>query len=256
MKRVLNKPKSSQVIGLFWDQLWRQLIANQQDALWDVTAAEAATLDYKVFHSTFDPSLPVLDIGCGSGIQSAYLASFYTRVIGIDASKKAIVHAKSKNTIENLNFAQINLLVQDEVQAFAAEVGSCNIYIRGVLHQIPYESRVIFVDHLKLLMGDSGSMYLIETAANIQSYITDLAKKFSDLPTSFKRVLTSHYPPLGVSKKELLAWFDNDTYDIVKIEDAVLHTKISLDKDKKIALPAIFTLVERIQTKPSQSTKF
>lgn len=247
MIKFKDNSASPILIGHYWDQLWRQLHDSGKPALWDVKPSLAVAQDYSIFRNTFDPKLPILDIGCGSGIQSHFLAAHYKIVYGIDASKQAIVTAKKMNKQSGLSFLIVNLMDRDSVLAFHEKLGDSNIYIRGVLHQVPMEQRPVFVNHLKLLMGEKGSIYLIETAPNIQEYIQGLAEKFSALPTSLKRVLTSHFPPFGVSLDDIHQWFESDKYEILYSGHTGLHTNLFLEKGVKIILPAVFSLTRKVK---------
>ena len=129
--------------------------------------------------------------------------------------------------------------------AFHKAKGDVNIYIRGVIHQIPFELRPAFITNIKHLMGNTGAIYLIETAPNIQQYIRDLAAQFSGLPLSFKRVLTSNLPPLGISMDEVISWFPEPEYQILDNGPASLATNITIEGIKQVELPAIFALVKR-----------
>ena len=50
------------------------------------------------------PGDVVIDVGCGSGVQSALLASLGARTTGVDGSQEAIAYARSAFSHENLEF--------------------------------------------------------------------------------------------------------------------------------------------------------
>jgi ubiquinone biosynthesis O-methyltransferase len=52
--------------------------------------------------------LSVLDVGCGNGIISRFIASLGHKVLGIDISKATIEKAKYLNTLSNLDFQNIS----------------------------------------------------------------------------------------------------------------------------------------------------
>ena len=239
-----NNNKRPINIGLFWDQLWRQVHSSKEPALWDVPPSLAVVQDYQIFQDVFSPELPILDIGCGSGIQTGYLGSIYSKVYGVDASKKAIAAAQKLNAQSKMTFELLNLLDRESVRAFYEKSGDTNIYLRGVLHQIPKEHRSSFVNQLKVLMGNTGSIYLIETAPNIQVYIQALAENFSELPILLKSVLTSHFPPIGVSLEEINGWFGSDKFKILNAGNSNLKTNLILENGKHIELPAVYALIK------------
>lgn len=61
------------------------------------------------FAKDFVHSKTVLDIGCGEGYGSNYLASFAKEITGIDYEKAIIAYAKNKYRINNLIFYAIDI---------------------------------------------------------------------------------------------------------------------------------------------------
>lgn len=57
----------------------------------------------------FDKNAKVLDIACGEGYGSSYLAQKLKYVIGIDISKEAVTHASKKYMQDNLQFLEGNV---------------------------------------------------------------------------------------------------------------------------------------------------
>lgn len=129
--KIYHKENTSSNIHLHWDHLWRQLQISGEPALWDIPPTQGMALDYLIFHPFFNPQLPVVDIGCGSGNQTVFLTQFYNSVIGVDASKKAIALAKKLNKAQGASFELLNLLNKDEVETFYQKCGDVNIYMRG-----------------------------------------------------------------------------------------------------------------------------
>jgi SAM-dependent methyltransferase len=231
--------------GLYWDQLYRQLNSNNEPALWDVVPSLAIIKDYEKFKSTFDDVLPVIDLGCGSGVQTEYLSTKYDKIIGIDASKRAIQLANKNSKNDNADYEVMDLLDKEAVDRFSKKMGDCNIYVRGVIHQIPLISRIQCINNIKHLMGNSGALYMIETASNIQDYITDLVIKFPHLPSSLANVMKSNFPPLGVSLDDFYQWFGNVHYSTFRSGETVLATNLETSSEKCIDLPATYTLVKK-----------
>lgn len=232
--------------GLFWDQLYRQLHSRSEPALWDVLPSSAIEQDYDKFKSVFDPNLPLIDIGCGTGVQTGYLSTKYTRITGIDASKKAIKLAKKNIGNANIEFEVMDLLDQKTMIKYYNKNGDSNIYIRGVLHQIPIQNRQVCIENIKMLMGTTGALYMIETASNIQEYIRKTITLFPTLPSSLKNVMTSNFPPIGVSKNEIQQWFDKNQYNIIAIGNTELNTNLVTHQNTSIALPAIYSLINKV----------
>ncbi|MFT4664333.1 MAG: SAM-dependent methyltransferase [Polaribacter sp.] len=241
----MNKLSNSEKISLYWDQLYRQLKATNEPALWEVPPSMGVIPDFAIFESSFNSNLPVVDVGCGSGFQTNFLASKYAQVVGIDASKKAIAMAQKMNDSDNATFQKINLLDEEEVGSFCTQIGNTNVYVRGVLHQIPIEERPVFIKHLKQMMGTSGTLFIIETAPNIQQFIESMNLRFTELPVAFKKVFTSHYPPLGVSIPEIQEYFKLEDYELIDSGPTILPINLIIEKNKKTELPAVYALIKK-----------
>ncbi|MFA5356536.1 MAG: class I SAM-dependent methyltransferase [Candidatus Omnitrophota bacterium] len=68
------------------------------------------------FAGRFVKGKAVLDIGCGEGYGSHYLAGSAKNVTGIDYSKEAIEHAKNKYPLDNLAFYSVNIKELDSIK--------------------------------------------------------------------------------------------------------------------------------------------
>jgi len=230
--------------GLYWDQLYRQLNASKEPALWDVHPSRAIEKDFCIFKPHFDSSLPVIDIGCGTGVQSLYLSQHYNNVTGIDASKKAISSAKQLGNHQGLTFEVVDMLDPETCKKTHENLGDSNIYMRGVIHQIPYKHRTSFIQNLKILLGQQGTIYMIETASNIREYISELVQNYPEVPGTLENTLSSNFPPLGVSKKELLSWFPKEEYQMLSVQETSLKTNIVLNSGDFVELPAVYLLTK------------
>ncbi len=120
--------------------------------------------------------------------------------------------------------------------------------MRGVLHQIPYKYRTSFVQNLKILLGQHGAIFMIETAPNIREYISELVQNHPEVPQALENTLSSNFPPLGVSKKELLSWFPKEEYQTLVIQETSLKTNIILSSGDFVELPAMYLLTKSIHS--------
>ncbi len=80
-----------------WEEYWRDAPTEPGGVLWDAPPQHTAGLHLPLFQGEFDPELPVLDVGCGNGTQSRYLARHFDRVIGVDLSHAAVARARADN---------------------------------------------------------------------------------------------------------------------------------------------------------------
>ena len=134
----------------------------QQTPPWDIGApqpAMAALLD------KYPPTSPILDVGCGSGDLSIYLAGRGYQVVGVDFIETAIIQAQEKikslppEVASLLNFQVADALKPSRLgQKFGAVVDS------GFFHLFNAEESDSFIDELALTLIPSGKYYLHEFA--------------------------------------------------------------------------------------------
>jgi 2-polyprenyl-3-methyl-5-hydroxy-6-metoxy-1,4-benzoquinol methylase len=115
---------------------------------------------------TFLPPLKsnnVLDIGCGSGVVSDYLAEKAELVIGVDGNINAIEFAKKKFIKENLVFQ--HCLVDEN---YGLEASFDKIYCFELIEHIYYEQSVIMLDNFFRLLKYEGKVLI--TTPNYRSF--------------------------------------------------------------------------------------
>ncbi|MBC9715760.1 class I SAM-dependent methyltransferase [Streptomyces sp. TRM66268-LWL] len=74
--------------GSSWETYWSITEAQGQVSLWDADPRLASALDLPRFADHLDPDKVLIDLGCGNGTQTRYLARHIKHVIGADASRQ------------------------------------------------------------------------------------------------------------------------------------------------------------------------
>jgi cyclopropane fatty-acyl-phospholipid synthase-like methyltransferase len=111
------------------------------------------------------PADPILDVGCGSGDLSVYLAQLGHQVLGIDFVETAIANAHKKagslppDTARLLNFQVADALKPSLLQR---QFGS--IVDSGFFHLLDSDQCDRFVDELALTLLPNGRYYMHEFA--------------------------------------------------------------------------------------------
>lgn len=98
------------------------------------------------------PTGYILDLGCGLGTESAYLASRGATAVGIDLSAAALRKARSEHT--DVRFVQGDVLRLPFRQTFDAAID------RGCFHYIPPESRRAYADEVARVVRPGGQLLL------------------------------------------------------------------------------------------------
>ncbi len=232
-------------IDQLWEQFWYSLNGKGWEALWDISAEEGVGIDFPIFKDYLSPTLPLLDIGCGTGIQTQFLGQHYPTVLGLDVSTTAIQIAQKNNVSPNVSFHTFNALEHKQSKSYSEKHGDMNVYLRGVLHFIPHEHRPDFLESIKILLGETGRLYIIETIPEMRDYILSLASSFSKLPMRIKLALKSNLPPLGVTPREIQAYFEQAGYEILHSSTAELATNLKIEGKEQISFPGFQMVITK-----------
>lgn len=223
-----------------WNEYYRR---NYQKAgtkaLWDVAPEYAVAQDQKHFVDVFDPTLPVIDLGCGTGHQAAYLSTLYPRVIGVDVADVAVQMAADYHQTTGLSFQALDATDTDRATALHATVGDANVYMRGVIHQILPEDLPNFQETLRILTGRRGCCYFNEVSSGIREYFTRSSDRFAALPERMQQVFLSNLPPRGVDPARVDELFAANLFTISDVAKDNLATNLAFRDGSPIFIPSV-----------------
>lgn len=120
-----------------------------------------------------DPSMSVLDIGCGAGTLALYLAEKGNNVVGIDISEKAIKDAQKsavKNELKNVQFKVVDFPT-------ATPEGKYDAIICTEVIEHLYDDELA-IKKMSNLLRSGGILILSTPSQNAPLYRLGLAKKF------------------------------------------------------------------------------
>ncbi|TJZ54463.1 class I SAM-dependent methyltransferase [Streptomyces piniterrae] len=147
-----------------WEGFWGDAVGGEGEALWDSDPALTAGLHLPCFDGHFDAELPLVDLGCGNGTQTRFLAGRYARVLGIDFAAAAVGHARADDETGTVEYRRLDAADDAAMRALHDELGDANIYLRGVLHQCAPEDRALIVANAAGLLGERGRIFAVEPA--------------------------------------------------------------------------------------------
>ncbi|EFL35958.1 thiopurine S-methyltransferase superfamily [Streptomyces viridochromogenes DSM 40736] len=183
-----------------WEGFWRAASAEPGAVFWDAEPALTAGPHLALFEPRLaDPALPLVDLGCGNGTQTRFLADRFPRVMGVDLSAAALDHARRADPAGQAVYRQLDAAEKSEAQALHAELGDSNVYMRGVLHQCESEDRQSLVDGIATLVGERGRAFLVELSDAAKPVLTGLASGPDGPPPKLAPVFRHGIAPGEVS---------------------------------------------------------
>ncbi len=139
-----------------WEGFWREAPDGQGAVFWDAAPAQTVGLHLALFEPKLrDPGLQMVDLGCGNGTQTRFLANRFTHVVGADLSAAAVDHARQADPAGQATYRVLDATDKTDVEALHAELGDANVYMRGVLHQADPDDRQPLVDGVATLVGSA-----------------------------------------------------------------------------------------------------
>lgn len=237
-----------------WDSYWQTVHRTGRggEVLWDNIPERAAAEDLRLFKRHVDDRIPLLDIGCGNGRQTRFLARHFRRVIGVDISPAAIELA-CRETVEekNVEYRLLDAVNPAEAEAFHQEHGDVNIYMRGVFHCVQQKDRPDFVRSLEILLGERGTLYMIELQDGALSVLRKVpGDSPSGLPRLVHNVVQHGIRPIGFNWKDRRSYYPEDRWRILgQGHEAAINT-VLVREGRETRVPATY-LVLRPRTRRS-----
>lgn len=230
-----------------WEGFWSTLSGAPGEIFWDVDPAHAAQQDLVLFQGYADPQLPLIDLGCGNGTQTRFLADHFARVIGTEISPTAIDVAKTKNAAPNISYRILDVLCPGDAQALHEEIGDANLYMRGVLHQLSPADHATAIQSIERLLGTKGILYLIELSSAAESYFTQLFKQDGP-PPGLARVFQHGITPGMLNENDLEVLFPPDRFTLLRTGQSHIHTVHTLPTGEVVKVPAFYAILRQRQS--------
>lgn len=231
-----------------WDSYWRSVQATGRggEVLWDNVPERASAEDLQRFAVHLDSTLPLVDLGCGNGRQSRFLARHFPRVIGVDVAPAAVALARREAAAEGLaiDYRVLDATRLDEARALHAELGDANVYIRGVLHVIAAADRCRFAESLEILLGERGVLYDIELMPGALVLFRRLpGDSPSGLPRLVHNVVRHGVRPHGFDLRQRRRYFPDDRWRVLDQGSEVTINTVPLHPGGESLVPACYMIL-------------
>lgn len=234
-----------------WDKYWNGIHTTGRagDVLWDSDSAAEREQYADLIRAHFDPALPVIDVGCGNGTYTRWLAGLFPRVLGIDVSAGAVERAAGESKdIPNADFMVLDAADAGAGRLLWERLGPANVFVRGVFHVLKPDKQASMAENLRTVVGDNGRVFLAETnfPGNSLDYLAELGATRENVPRQLRRALENLPRPGRFGARERQAVFTDTDWQLieegpVRIEVVPMNTENSPQ-----SVPGYFALMAGI----------
>jgi len=229
-----------------WEGFWSTLSGASGEIFWDADPAHAAQQDLVLFQGYADPQLPMIDLGCGNGTQTRFLADHFARVIGTEISPTAVEISRTNNAAPNISYRILDVLCPADAQALHEEIGDANVYMRTVLHQLSPADHATAIQSIERLLGKKGTLYLIELSSAAEPYFAQLIEQYGP-PPGLARVFQHQIRPGMLNENDLEVLFPPDRFTLLRTGKSRIHTVHTLPTGEVAKVPAFYAILRRRQ---------
>lgn len=230
--------------GTMWESYWADLPQGPRQAIWDTPADIAARLHLELCEPAFGGGLPVVDLGCGNGTQTALLASRFGHVVGVDVAESALRRARAENAAPGLEYRRLDVLDRDAVAALHAELGDAHVYDRTLLHQLGPGDWTAGVQALSVLAGGSGSAFLVELGPRSQEYMVAMTQRYGRLP-KLAQALEHGIRPAALPEERLTDLLRHEGFRVTGTGTLDYLTTQDLPDGGTMVIPAHYVLATK-----------
>ena len=227
-----------------WENFWSTTTGAPGEIFWDADPTHAAQQDLALFKAYANSQLPLIDLGCGNGTQTRYLANHFAKVIGAEIAPAAVQLAERTNGAANVTYRVLDMLRPDDAQHLYDEIGDANVYMRAVLHQLSPTDHATAIQSIERLLGKKGILYLVELSSAAEPFFAKLIVEYGP-PPGLARVLQHQITPGMLHDNNLESLFSSDRFTLLGQGPSHIRTVHSLPTGEVVKVPAFYAIFRR-----------
>ncbi|MFI5806866.1 class I SAM-dependent methyltransferase [Streptomyces sp. NPDC051561] len=231
-----------------WEAFWQEAPDRTGAVLWDAEPALTAGVHLALFepHMT-EHALPVVDLGCGNGTQTRYLADRFGQVTGMDLAPAAIARARRCDPDGQVRFLVADATEPLDVHRLRQDLDGrdAQVYLRGVLHQAEPADRAALARAVAELVGEEGRAFVVEPAEAAGHLLRALAEHPEGPPRKLRPLLAHGIATNGLPETQAPELFRAAGLRVLAAGDLPLTTTEYLPDGTRIELPARWLVVGR-----------
>jgi SAM-dependent methyltransferase len=203
-----------------WDRFWHDVRSTGTggDVLWDLDTEDEFTRYRSLMGAHFDCSLPIIDIGCGNGRFTRWLASMFPLAVGIDMAATAVDRARAESGGRTgLDFVTMDATDRTAGSRLNSRYGDANIFVRGVFHVLDHSSQLGVAATARRIAGNTGGILLAETdfRGSGLAYLQHLGATARSIPMPLQRAIGGLPRPGQFGSAERANCFPDDQWQLI-----------------------------------------
>ncbi|MDO0924913.1 class I SAM-dependent methyltransferase [Streptomyces sp. TG1A-8] len=221
-----------------WESYWRETPDTRGEAIWDADPSLTAAPHSELFLPYVDTARTIVDLGCGNGTQTRYLATRFARAVGVDLSQAAIEHARRAAAGDPVEFQQLDLTDTGAVRALHTRLGDSNVYMRAVIHQSEPAARPAVAAAIAAITGTGGRAFVVELTSGSREVLRRAASGPNGPGPKLRRVFEHGLKPADADDEEIPKLLAGAGLKTLASGDTTLPQTEHLTDGTRIDLPA------------------
>ncbi|MEU6594333.1 class I SAM-dependent methyltransferase [Streptomyces sp. NPDC046881] len=228
-----------------WESYWSQTSDARGEAIWDSDPSLSAAPHSELLLPHADPDRTIVDLGCGNGTQTRYLATRFARAVGVDLSHAAVEHARRAANGDPVEFRQLDLTDTDAVRALHQHLGDTHVYMRAVIHQSEPPARPAVAAAVAELIGSEGRAFVVELTSGSREVLKRAASEPGGPGPKLQRVFHHGLKPADASDEEIPRLLTEAGLTVLADGETTVPQTEHLTDGTRIDLPAHWFVLAR-----------
>ncbi|KOV96400.1 MULTISPECIES: class I SAM-dependent methyltransferase [unclassified Streptomyces] len=228
-----------------WESYWSETSDARGEAIWDSDPSLSAAPHSELLLPHADPDRTIVDLGCGNGTQTRYLATRFARAVGVDLSHAAVEHARRAANGAPVEFHQLDLTDTDAVRALHQRLGDVHVYMRAVIHQSEPAARPAVAAAVAELLGSEGRAFVVELTSGSREVLGRAASEPGGPGPKLQRVFHHGLKPADAADDEIPRLLTGAGLTVLADGETAVPQTEHLTDGTRIDLPARWFVLAR-----------
>ncbi|MFF0780173.1 class I SAM-dependent methyltransferase [Streptomyces sp. NPDC003720] len=228
-----------------WESYWRETADGTGEAIWDSDPSLSAEPHSALLLPYADTGRPIVDLGCGNGTQTRFLATRFARAVGVDLSHAAVEHARRAANGGPVEFQQLDLTDGGAVRELHERLGDSNVYMRAVIHQSEPHARAAVAAAVAELLGSEGRAFVVELTSGSRDVLKQAAGGPEGPGPKLRRVFDHGLKPADADDEEIPRLLGEAGLEILATGETTVPQTEHLADGTRIDLPARWFVLAR-----------